>query len=617
MAETGPQVPRRGPRVVGDWRLEQRIGSGSFSVVWRAARVGGEGCSTAAVKEIATDRLNDKLRESLSSELSILRATRHENIVNFYGIHKESNRIFIVLEHCSGGDLSAYIRRVGRVSEAFARRVLSQVAAGLQELRRHNVVHRDLKPQNLLLSDQTPDAVLKIADFGFARNLQPQGLAETLCGSPLYMAPEILRFQKYDAKADLWSVGAILYELVVGRPPFDGDNTLHLLRNIERQEVRVPDKLARGLSAECQDLIYKLLKRNPLERITFEEFFTHAFICQDTSQGRVRDAGWRRAVQAQGPMELDGVQDHVFVAPGRGRVGKGFGMASVPEEVCSEADEQEEHRLSSAGESSSTVATGSVTNGTLGQELVAGGAAKLTVGPDQALKDAEDLSDSFDKDFVLIDLPSPGPSGSQQSHTGSSTLEASRQASQSSSLTHVQPPPSQMAHLLDVATLVHQLALAKQDGGFPGDAFAAAMLALQVLDRAGQLQLRGSPFLHQGIDAAGLGLRMGELLQLCEGVSRALGASDQQALPNVYEMVFQHALSFSRGAAADELMGNYARSSELYAKALDLLWFLSQEAPQLALQPQIMLSPQEATRLQQYMATVGARRSACSSMPNL
>lgn len=244
-----------------------------------------------------------------------------------------------------------------------------------------------------------------------------------------------------------------------------------------------------------------------------------------------------------------------------------------------------------------------------------GGPDKTAAGAaGRAPKDAEDLSDSFDKDFVLIDLPVLGPSGSQLSHTGSSTLDASRHASQASSMAHVEPPTNHLAHLVDVASLVHQLALAKRDGGFPGDAFAAAMLALQVLDRAGQLELRGP---HQGGHVAALGMRMAELLQLSEGLSRRLGASAQQALPNVYEMVFQHALSFSRGAAADELMGNYARSSQLYAKAQGLLWFLSQEAPQMGLQPQIVLSPQEAARLQQYMATVSARRSACSSMPNL
>ena len=139
-------------------------------------------------------------------------------------------------------------------------------------------VQRDLKPQNLLLSDHTPQAVLKIADFGFARHLQQHQLADTLCGSPLYMAPEILQSHKYDAKADLWSVGTILYELVVGRPPFNGSNHVSLLHNIERHEAKIPDQIANNLSAACVDLIYSLLRRNPVQRISFEEFFNHPFL---------------------------------------------------------------------------------------------------------------------------------------------------------------------------------------------------------------------------------------------------------------------------------------------------------------------------------------------------
>ena len=143
-------------------------------------------------------------------------------------------------------------------------------------------LQRDLKPQNLLLSDNTPQAVLKIADFGFARHLQQQELANTLCGSPLYMAPEILKSQQYDAKADLWSVGTILYELVVGRPPYNGSNHIVLLQNIERNEARIPATIAKHLSPACIDLIYSLLERNPVQRISFEEFFNHPFLAATT-----------------------------------------------------------------------------------------------------------------------------------------------------------------------------------------------------------------------------------------------------------------------------------------------------------------------------------------------
>lgn len=139
-------------------------------------------------------------------------------------------------------------------------------------------LQRDLKPQNLLLSTSGPDAVLKIADFGFARALAPQLMADTLCGSPLYMAPEILLSQRYDAKADLWSVGAILYEMLVGTPPYTGANQVALLQAIRRKEARIPWEIEAALSPQCSQLVQALLRRKPEERLAFREFFSHPFL---------------------------------------------------------------------------------------------------------------------------------------------------------------------------------------------------------------------------------------------------------------------------------------------------------------------------------------------------
>ena len=152
----------------------------------------------------------------------------------------------------------------------------------------------DAEPQNLLLSDSGPDARLVIADFGFARYVQPHGMAETLCGSPLYMAPEILRFQKYDAKADLWSVGAVLYELLVGRTPYTGANHVQLLRNIEKQDVQIPTHVV--LSPACVQVIMGLLRRNPVERMSHEDLFGHPFV-SDSAQTPAQQA---RAGSGQG-----------------------------------------------------------------------------------------------------------------------------------------------------------------------------------------------------------------------------------------------------------------------------------------------------------------------------
>ncbi|KAJ6742218.1 SERINE/THREONINE-PROTEIN KINASE UNC-51-RELATED [Salix viminalis] len=270
------QASGRSGRVVGDYLVGRQIGSGSFSVVWHARhRVHG---TEVAIKEIVTNRLSERLQESLMSEIFILKRINHPNIVRLHDIIEVPGRILIVLEYCKGGDLSMYIQRHGKVPEAIAKHFMQQLAAGLQILRDNNLIHRDLKPQNLLLSMSDNNEVLKIADFGFARSLQPSDLAETMCGSPLYMAPEIMQLQKYDAKADLWSVGAILFQLVTGKTPYTGNNQLQLLQNVVKStELQFPlDN--KDLSAGCKDLCRKLLRPNPVERLTFEEFFNHPFL---------------------------------------------------------------------------------------------------------------------------------------------------------------------------------------------------------------------------------------------------------------------------------------------------------------------------------------------------
>jgi serine/threonine-protein kinase ULK/ATG1 len=176
-------------------------------------------------------------------------------------------RLYLVLEFCAGGDLAAWLARRGPACEATALHFLRHLAAGLAELRRLHIVHRDLKPHNLLLcpaprgggdagGERAALPTLKIADFGFARALGPgAGLADTLCGSPLYMAPEVLACRRYDAKADLWSVGAILWEMLVGAPPYGGANHVQLLRNIEAAPPALPPALRARLSPACVQLL--------------------------------------------------------------------------------------------------------------------------------------------------------------------------------------------------------------------------------------------------------------------------------------------------------------------------------------------------------------------------
>ena len=292
-----------GTVTIGDYVVTRHLGAGSFATVYKGHH--RETNDVVAIKAISLRRLDRKSLENLESEISIMRRVKHHNIVRMLDVQKSEKFIYLILEYCGGGDLSRLIRKQGPLPEKRAQGLMKQLAAGLYFLWANNLIHRDLKPQNLLLTSDGPDAVLKIADFGFARHLAQATLAETLCGSPLYMAPEILRYQKYDAKADLWSVGAILFEMVAKRPPFTGSNPMELLQNIERQELRLPEGLV--VTAPCLELLRGLLTRNPHMRISFQDFFASPFIDVSAKSMRAPEKGGAGAKAGAGAGSGQGV----------------------------------------------------------------------------------------------------------------------------------------------------------------------------------------------------------------------------------------------------------------------------------------------------------------------
>jgi len=225
-------APNSNVKVAAGYVLQERLGSGSFATVYKGIRLAdyqnaintGSGSpppsnSIVAIKAISrsSKKLTRKVLENLDMEIAILRTYRHPNIVCLNEVQKTDRHFYLVLEYCGGGDLQRLIRtrQKGRLSERLCRRLVRDLAAGLGFLWGKELVHRDIKPQNLLLTGPLPaedevenpprdDAkralrgmtgerfMLKIADFGFARHLSGVDLAETMCGSPLYMAPEIL-----------------------------------------------------------------------------------------------------------------------------------------------------------------------------------------------------------------------------------------------------------------------------------------------------------------------------------------------------------------------------------------------------------------------------------------
>lgn len=222
-------------RTVAGYVLQQKLGSGSFATVYKGVKLPAansnqrehnDSADVVAIKAIArtSDKLTKKVLQNLEIEISILRTYRHPNIVCLHDVQKTDCHYYLLLEYCGGGDVTHLLRtrQNGRLTEGLARRLMRDLAAGLQFLWSQELIHRDIKPQNLLLTgplpldevndpEATPELeakrvqanfasdkfVLKIADFGFARHLQSASLAETLCGSPLYMAPEILQHHRY------------------------------------------------------------------------------------------------------------------------------------------------------------------------------------------------------------------------------------------------------------------------------------------------------------------------------------------------------------------------------------------------------------------------------------
>jgi len=274
-------APAAAVRVIGEFEFDPacKIGAGSFATVYSGRRVSDD--MPIAIKAVEVRKLNKKLTANLQLEIQILMEHSHDNIVKLHAVEKPANdvqHVYLVMEFCQGGDLAGFLKkRGGHVPESTARGFMRHIATGMAYLQEHNLIHRDLKPHNLLLSKDSASALVKIADFGFARMIKQDTMADTMCGSPLYMAPEVLSSQKYDLKADLWSSGTILFQMICGKPPYHGDNYIHLLENIKKKAWALPEACASKTSQDCKDLLTAMLQKAPKNRIEAANLLAHPF----------------------------------------------------------------------------------------------------------------------------------------------------------------------------------------------------------------------------------------------------------------------------------------------------------------------------------------------------
>ena len=247
---------------VGKYKLIKTIGKGNFAKVKLAKHLptGRE----VAIKIIDKTQLNQTSLQKLFREVRIMKFLDHPNIVKLYEVIETDKTLYLVMEYASGGEVFDYLVAHGRMKEKEARAKFRQIVSSVQYCHQKHVIHRDLKAENLLLD---ADMNIKIADFGFSNEFSPGNKLDTFCGSPPYAAPELFQGKKYDGpEVDVWSLGVILYTLVSGSLPFDGQNLKELRERVLRGKYRIPFYM----STDCEALLKKFLVLNPEKRSSLE-----------------------------------------------------------------------------------------------------------------------------------------------------------------------------------------------------------------------------------------------------------------------------------------------------------------------------------------------------------
>lgn len=249
---------------LGKYELGKTLGQGNFGKVIFAKN--SETGQPFAVKVLDKSKIiHRNSTDQFKREIRTLKLLKHSNIVRLYEVLASKSKIYMVLEYVNGGELFNRIASKGKLSEAQGRKIFQQLIDGVSYCHRKGVFHRDLKLENVLVDTK---GNIKISDFGLSalpEHFRNDGLLHTTCGSPNYVAPEILANRGYDgAASDIWSCGVILYVILTGSLPFDDRNLSVLYHKIIKGETEVP----KWLSKEAKNLIRRILDPNPITRIT-------------------------------------------------------------------------------------------------------------------------------------------------------------------------------------------------------------------------------------------------------------------------------------------------------------------------------------------------------------
>ena len=264
------------------YTVEKEIGAGGYA---RCLLVKNKTTGQLyACKELQKNKLNNVA--SLKSEIQILIKLDHPNIIKLYEIYENDNYIYLVMELCTGGELFDRIIQKTEQGKTFTEKevanIFYQMMSAINYCHSNKIVHRDLKPENLLLATQDENSPIKVIDFGMSRIFNDKQAMFDKVGTAYYISPEVLD-GFYDEKCDIWSAGVILYILLCGYPPFNGNDDDEIFESIKKRKFVYPDAEWANISNEAKDLINKMLS-DPLNRLTAEQVLNHPWLKKQLSK---------------------------------------------------------------------------------------------------------------------------------------------------------------------------------------------------------------------------------------------------------------------------------------------------------------------------------------------
>jgi len=263
-------------KITDVYDIKEELGKGAFSVVKLVVnKTTGEKAAVKIIDKKSCTTEQDAKR--LKTEVEILKKVNHPNIVGLKDMYETDSELYLVIELVTGGELFDKIVEKGQYTEKEASVIIHKLLEAIVYLHKINIAHRDLKPENLLLKS-TNDTEVMLSDFGLSKIVGQESMMETACGTPYYVAPEVLSATGYDKEVDLWSVGVITYLLLCGFPPFYGESLPEVFEQIMKAEFEFPAPYWTDISAEAKDLISKLLVVDPKKRLSGADALKHPWI---------------------------------------------------------------------------------------------------------------------------------------------------------------------------------------------------------------------------------------------------------------------------------------------------------------------------------------------------